>query len=204
MQRISAIVIAVFCLTLSAFAQTGGIKGRVKNLNGDGISGATVTARLNGKDIRSTTAGKKGEFSIDGLDAGMYNLVFDAPGYSAGVKRDVEVTSGKMRDLGDRLILLTDRGSKVILRGSVFSVEGYSARGAAIEIGRVNSDGSVRKLGETVTDDMGEFSFIQPEGRAKLRITATLKDFRGTKDIDVDSPMVYRFSMSVAPSKPEN
>jgi hypothetical protein len=90
------------------------------------------------------------------------------------------------------------------LRGSVFSSEGYSARGARIEIGKVNADGSIRKLAETDTDDLGEFSFLQPEGRAKLRITATLKEFKGTKDIDVDSAMVYRFTVTIAVPKPEN
>ena len=67
------------------------------------IGGATITARRDAKDIRSTRSNDKGEFVLTGLDAGVYNIVFDAKGYSSGVKFGVEIKQNKTVDLGERL-----------------------------------------------------------------------------------------------------
>ena len=185
-----------FCLPPTAYCQTtGGIKGKVRNMNGDGIGGATITARQNGKDLKTVTAGKKGDFQVDGLESGVYNVVFDARGYSSGVKYDVPVQSGKIRDLGGNLIMQVDRGSFVIINGSVYFKSGHSIPGADVKIERVNGDGSVRKVTTLYTDVGGEFAFRQKEGAAKFRITATYKGISASKDIEVDSAAIYRLSI---------
>src|SRR5688500_1316411 len=115
---IAVLLLAVFCLMPSAFAQ-GGVKGKVRNNKGSSIAGATVTARWGGKDVKSVKADSKGNFMIEGLSVGTYNVVFDADGYATGVKFGVEVKNGNMRDLGDRLILSVDQGSQIIIKGSV-------------------------------------------------------------------------------------
>lgn len=193
-----------FLLLTPASAQnTGGAKGKVRNLKDEGIANATISARQKGVDLKSTKTDAKGEFVLDGLEPGIYNLAFEARGYSAAVQYNVEIKKGKVRDLGDRLILMVDRGSRVIVKGSVFYKDGFIAAGARVTVERVNGDGSVRKLGEAATDAQGEFSFTQPEGNAKLRFTAVLKDGKAVKDIDVDSAMVYRTALNLDIDRPK-
>lgn len=192
------ILLTAFCLPPTANGQsTGAVKGKVKNINGDGIGNATITARLGGKDVRTTRSNNKGDFLLDGLDAGTYNIVFDARGYGAGVKYSVEIKSGKTKDLGGNLILLIDRGTQVIVNGSVYYKDGTSLAGAEVRIERINSDGSVRKMSTGYTSESGEFTFRQPEGKAKFRITATHKGVSATKEVEVDAAAVYRLAISL-------
>ena len=190
----------LLCTALFAAAtiaqNTGGIKGKVRTTKGSGIDGATVTARKKGVDIKSTTANSKGEFALDGLETGRYNVVFEAPGFSSGVLYNVEINKNKTSDLGDRLILTPDQGNQIILKGSVFDKQGFSVPGAKIEIASVGSDGSKRSLGNTFTSVSGEFTF-RPESAAKLRVTATYKGISETKEITVEEPAIYRLAISL-------
>lgn len=200
--------IGLLCLTLAAVAaiaqSTGGIKGKVRTVKGSGIGGASVTARKKGVDVKSTKANSSGDFVLDGLETGRYNVVFEAPGYSSGVLYNVEINKNKTSDLGDRLILTPDQGNQIIVKGSIFDKQGFSVPGAKIEIERVNSDGSTRSLGNTFTSSDGEFTF-RPQGAAKIRVTATYKGITGTKDIDVDEPAIYRLAISLdIPPKTSN
>ena len=199
-----AVLAAILILAASALAQSsGGLKGKVRNTRGSGIGGATVTARLDGKDVKTVTANAKGEFTLDGLTAGIYNLVFEAKGYSSGVLYKVRVVSGVVGDLGDKLILSPDQGSLVIVKGSIFFKDGTSVVGAKVEMERVNSDGSVKKLGSGMTNISGEFTFRQPEGAAKLRSTAKYEGTTGTKEIDVSEPAIYRLAITLDRVKDE-
>jgi hypothetical protein len=197
---VNKLAIGFLCLSLAAAAalaqSTGGVKGKVRTVKGSGIGAASVTARKKGVDIKSTKANSNGDFVLDGLETGRYNLVFEAPGYSSGVLYNVEVLKNKTSDLGDRLILTPDQGTQIILKGSIFDKQGFSVPGAKIEIERVNSDGTTRSLGNTYTSSDGEFTF-RPQSAAKLRVTATYKGITGTKDIDVDEPAIYRLAISL-------
>lgn len=196
------LLVSAGCLTPTAYGQsTGGIKGTVRALNGLGLAGAIVTARQNGVDGKSTKANVKGQFVLDGLEPGIYNFVFDAKGYTAGVRSGVEIKQGKIKDMGDRLILSIDQGTQVIVRGSVFYKEGTSASFVEVEVHEVRSDGSLRFIGKVETNYMGEFGFRQPEGAAKLRFIAKYKDGVGTKDLDVDSAMIYHVAVSLNVSR---
>ncbi len=187
-----------YCLVPTAYAQnTGGAKGKVRNMRGDSLVGATITARLNGKDVATATTNGKGEFTITGLEPGVYNFVFDASGYATGIKYGVEVKPGKPRDLGGNLILMVDRGSRVVIQGSVFFKDGTSVTGAKVTVDKVNSDGSTKRLGTGYSSVSGEFTFSQPEGKAKYRITATYKDSTTVKEIEVDSAAIYRTAISL-------
>ena len=186
------------CSFLTAFAQdSGGVKGKVRNAKGDGIAGASVIARQNGADVKSVKSDASGRFVLDGLQAGIYNIVFDKSGYASGVKYSVEVEKNKTRDLGDRLILAVDQGTQVIVKGSVFNQDGRSVGGAKIEIERVLSDGSTKKLGSSYTNISGEFTFRFPEGADKFRVTASVKDAAASKEIEVSSAAIYRLAISL-------
>ena len=181
---------------VSAAAQ-GGLKGKVRSNSGGGISNATVTARKNGKDVKTVRSDSKGNFAIDGLESGNYNISFDAGGYSSGVLYNVEVKSKKVRDLGERLMLSRDEGTQVIIKGSVFYREGTSVTGAKVEIEKLNADGSYKTVGTAMTNISGEFTFRQPEANAKFRITAKFKDATGTKEVEVSNAAIYRLAITL-------
>lgn len=199
---IAGVLVATHCLMLTAFAQTGAVKGKVRNMAGDSISGAAITARQDSKDIKGLKAGAKGEFVLDGLAPGTYNIVFDAKGYSTGIKYRVDVKSNKTTDLGDRLILQIDRGSQVVVHGSVFFKDGTSVTAAEVKIEKISPDGSVKKIGTAMTNIYGEFTFRQPDNPARFRMTVKYKDETATKEIEVESAAVYRTAMSLPISRP--
>ncbi len=191
-------LISVFCLLSSVSAQsTGSAKGKIRNVKGETIAGVSVTARRDSRDVRTVTSDKKGEFTIDGLEIGVYNFVFDARGYASATSPKIEVRRNKTTDLGDRLILQIDRGTLIIIQGSVFFKDGRSVTGAKVEVEKINSDGTTRSFPAIYTNIYGEFNFRQPEGAAKFRFTAKYKDKTASKDIEVEAAAVYRLAISL-------
>ena len=196
-------LLSTFCLLPSVFAQ-GGLKGKVRNNKGNGIAGAAVTARLSGKDVKTVHSDSKGNFTMEGLRAGTYNIAFDADGYATGVKFGVEITNGNVRDLGDRLILSVDQGTQVIIKGSVFFKEGTSITAAKVEVEQINDDGSTKNLGTAYTTPSGEFTFRPPPGTTKVRVTAKYKGVTGSKDIvDISNTGIYRTAITLDVSRTE-
>jgi hypothetical protein len=181
----------------AAFAQTGSVKGKIRSNKGDGIASANVTARLKGEDVKSVKSDAKGVFVLDGLESGIYNIVFEKNGYSTGIRYNVEVKSGAINDLGERLILNLDPGTQVIVKGSVFDKNGVSVYGAKIEIQRIGEDGKTKKIGSGYSSESGEFTFRFAEASAKYRVIASAKGTKGSKDIEVDSAMIYRLAITL-------
>ena len=202
---IGSFLLTAFCLLpTAASAQTGGVKGKVRAMNGGPISNATITARQNGEDVRSTHSDGKGNFQLMGLTPGTYNFVFDAPGYAAGLKSNIAVRNGKTTDLGDNLRLMVDRGTLVIVQGAVFFKGGTSVPGAKVDVEEVSADGTTRKLGSIFTNYQGEFSFKKGPGAAKLRFTAKYHDTTASKELDVDNAEIYRVAVSLPVERDKN
>ena len=200
----TAVVLFFLALTaLAISAQTGGVKGKVRNMKGSAIEGATVTARLKGEDVKSVKSDSKGNFQLTGLEPGVYNFVFEKSGYGAGVKYNVEVKSGSVTSLGDNLALVQDQGSLVILNASVFNQDGRSITGARVEVARINDDGSTKKIATGFTNVSGEFGLRQPEGAAKFRLTAFFKGVSASKEITVDSAGRYSTAITLTLPKDE-
>lgn len=200
-----AVAVLFFAATLlssDAIAQSIGVKGKIRSQNGSGIPNASVTARQDGKDIKSVRANAKGDFELPGLKPGVYSVIFDADGYQLGLLQGVEVKSG-MRDLGGNLILREDQGNQVLVNGSVFFKEGTSLGGAKVEIARINADGSTKKLTSVYTSIQGEFTFRQPQGSQKLRFTIKYKGAEAVKELDVDTAAIYRFAVTLDVSRTE-
>lgn len=200
---ISALLLfSAICLVTPALAQnTGGLKGKVRTRAGLGIAGASVAVRQKGEDLKSVMADSKGFFTISGLEPGFYNMVFDAKGYASGVLYNVEVKKKKVSDLGDRLMLSSDQGTQVIVKGSVFFKEGTSITGAKVELEKINGDGSTQKIGSTMTNISGEFTFRRPEGSAKFRVTAKFNGVTAMKDLDVAEAAIYRLALTLETSR---
>ena len=200
----TAVVLCVLALTaLAALAQTGGVKGKVRNMKGGAIEGATVTARLKGQDVRSVKSDSKGNFQLTGLEPGVYNFVFEKQGYGAGVKYNVEIKSGSLVNLGDNLALAQDQGTVVILNASVFNQDGRSITGARVEVARINDDGSTKKIATGFTNVSGEFALRQPDAAGKFRLTAFFKGVSASKDITVDSAGRYSTAITLSLPKEE-
>lgn len=178
-----------------AFAQsTGGIKGKVRDTKGDGIGSVTITVRQKGEDLKSVKSDAKGNFVMEGLKTGLYNVVFEREGYGSGVLYNVEVRKNKTGDLGERLVMRVDQGTLVIINGSVFNQFGGSVYGAEVKIERI-SGGSNKKVGESFTSQSGEFMFRFPEKADRFRVTASAKGASVSKEIEVGGAAVYRLSL---------
>jgi uncharacterized surface anchored protein len=193
----------VFCAVFTFAQETGSVKGKVRNQKGDGLSETSVTARKDGQEIKTVKTDRKGIFEMTGLKPGVYNFVFDKSGYASGIRFNVEVKGGKTVDLGDRLILSADRGTLVLIQGSVFNQDGRSITGAKVELERVNSDGSIKNLGTVYTNVSGEFAFRQPDVSGKFRVTASIKGVKESKEINVEGAAIYRTAITLNLKKEE-
>lgn len=199
------LVVGSYCIT---FAQeTGGVKGKVRTTKGEGIAGVSITARQNSEDVKSATSDTKGNFELVGLKAGLYNIVFSKNGYSSGLIYNVEVKQKKTNNLGDRLILMVDQGTQVIIKGTVFDQDGRSVAGAKVEIEKILSDGSTRKIGSGFTSyggeptARGEFTFKFNEGAAKFRVTASANGISSSKEVEVSNAAIYRLAITLSLNK---
>ena len=199
-RSITFLFTAIFAFAGVAFAQSGGVKGKVKAPNGNGIANASIIIVQDGKEVKTATTNGKGEFKISGLSEGKYNVSFDANGYSSGTLHGVEIKKG-IRDLGDRLILSLDRGNFVFVQGSVFFKEGSSVTGAKIQLEQVNSDGSTKSIASSFSNSSGEFGFRRPPGNTKYRVTAKLKGISASKDVDIEEAAIYRVALTLDMSR---
>lgn len=190
-----------FCLllfTFAAFSQdTGGFKGKIRTSNGEGVADATITARQNDADVKTVTTNGKGEFTIDGLKAGSYDILFTKQGLNQGTINKAEVKAGKIRDLGN-LNLSVDGGTLIFIRGSVFREDGRSLNGAEIQMVRVFSDGKTKKIGSRYSDVAGEFVYRLPNEEATYRLTVKFDGAESTtKEMVVESSGIYRMAFTM-------
>jgi hypothetical protein len=201
-KTIFAALSLLLLLAMSVAAQdktTGSIKGRVRVESGK-PSDVAVILRQGEREITQAVTNSKGEFTMDGLQPGVYSVTFRKPGLSVGTVNNVEVRAGKVRTLGDRLILTVDEGSIAFLRGSVFDPSGRSVPGARVEIARIEPDGSVKKLADRVTTETGQFAFRLPPEKARYRVTAKAGGAQDTsQEITIDDAVVYRVALTLQP-----
>ncbi|MEZ5344166.1 MAG: carboxypeptidase-like regulatory domain-containing protein [Pyrinomonadaceae bacterium] len=188
----------LLCATIAITAQdTGSVKGIVRAESGKKLPGVEIIARQEGKNLKSTKTDKSGEFRINGLKPGKYNLVFEKDGFASGVLYDVLIIEKKVNNLKDRLIMSVDEGTLVIISGSVFNQFGHSIRGAKVVIEEILGDNSSKKLDTIYSSESGQFVFKFDEGKKKFRITASAKDSSESKEIEVDQAAIYRLAISL-------
>lgn len=179
---------------------TGALKGKVRVENGT-PSGVAVVIRQGEREVTRGLTDKKGEFMIAGLQPGKYGVTLRKTGLSVGTFENVDIYSGKTRSLGGNLFLPIDEGSIAFIRGSVFSQDDRSAPNIRIELGRIEDDGTVKKIDGRVTNEIGAFVFrLSPES-AKYRITAKPSGGEPViKDVEIDGAAVYRLAISLKPA----
>ena len=77
----------------------GSIQGKVINQqDGQGLVGAAITAK-EGTLIREVPSGQGGEFVIDSLNAGKYDLFVKKSGFKDGIYGPIAVLEGTPTDL---------------------------------------------------------------------------------------------------------
>ena len=198
LQKIFFVFSIAAILSVSGLAQEiGGVKGRIRNLQGGVLSEVKVTALQDDKEIKTTVTDKKGEFVMDKLKAGKYSFNFSKQGFTTGTVNNVQIGKNKIRDLGDKLALDVDEGTLVIIKGSVFNETGRSIYGAIVDIARVFDDGTVKKMKSSYSSESGEFTFRFTECTATFRVTASAKGKTVSKDITVDSAAIYRLALTL-------
>jgi outer membrane receptor protein involved in Fe transport len=87
--------------SIAVFAQEtrGGIKGTVKDADGAAVSGVDVSLLLHNRAVvRATVTDAKGNFTIDNVPAGSYEISVDHTGFLR-YRSAVQVTSGETREL---------------------------------------------------------------------------------------------------------
>lgn len=180
---------------------TGSIKGKVKTESGESAEGVRVTARQGEREVASASTDRKGQFEINGLAAGRYDITFRKPGLSVAEVKDFEIAAGKSRSLGGNVVLPVDEGSLIFVKGSVFTEDGRSIRGARVELARVESDGRVKKIDGRVSNESGSFSFRLPVETARYRVTAKMDGMASaSKDVEVEGAAVYRVALALKPT----
>lgn len=204
MMKIARLVF-VFALTavlvLVAAAQekdktTGAIKGKVRVEKGS-PGGVAVILRRGEEEVRRVETNSKGDFTIARVVPGVYGLTFRKPGLAVGSIDALEVKAGKVRSLGDGLVLSVDEGSITFLRGSVFTESGRSVPGVRVDLLRVNSETSIEKLDSRITGETGEFVFRVPPEPAKYRLSLKADDAEPfVKDVEVEAALVYRVALT--------
>jgi hypothetical protein len=194
-------ILLAFACVAAQDKTTGSIKGRVRVETGK-PSEVAIIVRQGEREITQGVTNSRGEFTVNGLQPGLYSVTFRKPGLSVGTVNNVEVRAGKVRTLGDRLVLTIDESSIAFLKGSVFDPSGRSVPGARVEIARVEADGSLKKLADRVTTETGQFAFRLPPEKARYRVTAKAGGAKdSTQEITVDDAVVYRIALTLEPTQ---
>ena len=202
LHRAIGVVVALgflFAVVVGQDRSTGTLKGRVHVETGS-PAGVAVIVRQGDRELTHSKTDRNGDFTLPGLAPGIYGLTFRKPGLSVGTIDGIEVKAGKTRSFRD-LILSIDEGSIAFIRGSVFNETGLSFPNARVELARILDDGSVKKIDGRVTNETGSFVFRLAPDAAKYRVTAKADGRQpASKDVEVDSPAVYRIAISLLPT----
>jgi uncharacterized surface anchored protein len=169
-------------------AQTGSLKGKVKEENGKSLQGVTVRATSeDGKEEkRETRSDDKGDFEFADLPAGRYTLSLEKQGYKTFITRKLEVTSGEITKLSRAVELKREGDPYAVIRGAVFYGPGYTLPNSTVTIERV--DGVKKFKQETISREGGEFAFRLKAEKAKYRITASARGFQpASMEIEIEN-----------------
>ena len=194
---------AILLAATAAFAQDnskGSIKGKVR-LAGrkSAAAGVAITVKQDEREVARAVTDSRGEFSVRGLQPGIYGLTFQKPGLSVGTLGNIQVKAGKTTALPDRLILPTSESEIARVAGSVFNEEGRSVPNVRIELARVAADGSKgKKIDDRFTSESGQVVFRVSPDKATYRLTLKAGGVEDqTKDIEVDGALVYRVAFTI-------
>lgn len=194
---ILALVLIVSLIT-PAIAQTGNVKGKVKEHNGKALEGVLVRAvNAKNKDRKyEAKSDSKGDFEFKELPPGDYSFSFEKEGFKTFTSRNLGVTPGEVTKLSKAIELAREGEPYAIIRGAVFHGAGYSMPQALVTIERI--DGGKKFKQETISREGGEFAFRLKAEKAKYRITATARGFQpSSTEIEIDNDEVRNIALTL-------
>ncbi|HZS06905.1 MAG TPA: carboxypeptidase-like regulatory domain-containing protein [Blastocatellia bacterium] len=212
------LLILFSAISVTALAQTGVIKGKVKEQGGKALEGVTVQARkieakpandqnsnraasrgaqlAASREKHETTTDSKGNFSFSDLTAGNYVLTFEKPGFAAITTWQMEIKAGETVELRRTVELPREKQSDTsLVRGGVFNAAGFSFPNVSVKIERI---GGKRFRQEKYSNDAGEFVFRVPSEKGTYRITASASGFQTvSKEIEIDASEVRQVALTL-------
>jgi hypothetical protein len=201
-----ALPIIVVLLISSSFAgaQTaaGAVRGKVKERDGKSLSGVTVRA-VNVADESQTHETKtddKGDFELKGVAAGDYTLLFERSGYQTFTTRRLTVSAGETLRLSRTIELSPERAAYALIRGGVFTGDGFSIPNASLVIERISEGKRLKR--DAMSQEGGQFVFRLPAEKGTYRITATARGYQSaSKEIEIESDEVRQISLILERAK---
>jgi len=197
-----AMIVLGLQATVAFALQSGSIVGKVRGKSGKSLPGVLASATRvddSRKKVEATT-GEKGEFEITGLAAGEYVIRFEKTGYRSFTSRNVKLDAGETMRLRNDIELVPDSPPYSMVRGAIFTGDGFGLPNAQVTIERVGEGKRLKR--ETVSVDGGEFTFKLPPEKATYRVTASARGFESaSKDVEVDTDEVRQIALSLVRSK---
>jgi hypothetical protein len=181
-----------------AGAQTGAVKGKVKEQNGKVLESVLVRAvsQKNKDDKHETKSDGNGEFEFTGLPPGNYSLAFEKQGFKTFTTRKLEIVPGETLKLSRVIELAREGDPYAVIRGAVFFGAGYTLPNATVTIERI--DGGKKFKQETISREGGEFAFRLKADKAKYRIIANARGFQpATIEIEIESDEVRNIALTL-------
>lgn len=199
--QIGVIVLSLLGTSVAA-AQSASITGKVRERGGKSLEGVNVRATRATDEAQKVEAksNQKGEFQLAGLAPGEYVLSFERSGFRTFTTKRLPVAAGETVKLRNEIELAPENPPFSLIRGAVFTAEGFSLPNASVRIERLGEGKRFKR--ETVSVEGGEFGFRLPPEKATYRITATARGFEtATKDIEVDADDVRQVALTLERSK---
>ncbi len=181
-------------------AQTGIVKGKVKEEGGKALEGVVVQATnaRNKEDKHQVKSDSKGDFEFPGLPAGDYSFSLEKQGYKTFLTRKLAVIGGETLRLTAELKREGEPFS--LIRGAVLNGGGYSMPNASVLLERI--DGGRKFKQEKVSGEGGQFVFRLKAEKAKYRVTANARGFQSASaEIEIESDEVRNIALTLQPVK---
>jgi len=188
--------VVLLSASISAAAQTGTVKGKVKEEGGKALEGVLVQviSAKNKDDKHEVRSDGKGDFELAGVPAGDYSFSFEKQGYKTFLTRKLAVVGGETLKVSAELKREGEPFS--LIRGAVLYGVGYSLPNASVTIERI--DGGKRFRQEKVSGEGGQFVFRLKAEKAKYRITANARGFQpASAEIEIESDEVRNIALTL-------
>ncbi|MCI0489153.1 MAG: carboxypeptidase-like regulatory domain-containing protein [Blastocatellia bacterium] len=179
--------IVLWSLAAGAAAQkkTGTLKGKVEDEKGKPVAGAEIRVmNTRTREVKETKTDEAGDYSLE-LEPDHYVVSFDAEGLQG-----VTLTSMQQVEEGKETRVRTMELEKAkkptsLIRGVVFTIEGFSLPGATVKLKRIPTE-EEEQAGKKVkslkieykTNRRGEFAFRIPSQQARYELTASRDGFK--------------------------
>jgi hypothetical protein len=162
--RVLGALVCLLCITTAARAQTGGIRGTVKDPSEAVIAGAKVTITAQGTGAqRTTTSREDGSFEFASVPVAVYTVEVEATGFKKFVQKDLAVDIGHVAVV-NATMTIGQTSTTVTVESSSVQVETTST-----QLGAVVNERAVSELPLNARD-VYQLLQIQPGVQSQVGI----------------------------------